>query len=151
MKNTRIFPLMILIVLAFVAGPAMASRTHTMTQGDTLWDLSLRFFGDPSLYPVFLEVNGITNPRTIPTGKMIIVPSYDEIRKIAAEPDPPRRRELISRVQGEAGVTPQPAPTAHPMGRRPIDPRNVTLQRMLTGPKVRGEDLTPEETRIDKR
>jgi hypothetical protein len=93
-----------LVVLAAVlfgfATPAFAAKTYTMKDGDTLWDLSAKFFGDPTLYPVFLEVNRIDNVRTIPTGKVIVVPSVDELKKISSEHDPAKRKALISNVSG---------------------------------------------------
>jgi LysM repeat protein len=138
--------LVLLCAAVLTAAPALAVKTHTMVAGDTLWDLSSQFYGDPTLYPVFLEVNSIDNPRTIPVGKVIIVPSFDEIKKIAAEPDPAKRRDLISRIQGDAGSSTtsnptQPAPGAttytppddrnRPKADWPSEKRDVRFRNMM--------------------
>jgi len=69
-----------------------------MKSGDTLWDLANAEYGDPTLYPIFLEVNKIDNPRKIPVGAQIIIPSPDEIKKISREHDPAKRKELIDNL-----------------------------------------------------
>lgn len=95
----------IIIILAtifinfFIINKSYAVQTYTMKEGDTLWDLAAKFYGDPRLYPIFLEVNDITNPRRIPTGKVIIVPSYNELKKIQNEPDPQKRKQMIQNLR----------------------------------------------------
>ncbi|HNV72602.1 MAG TPA: hypothetical protein PKO06_23035, partial [Candidatus Ozemobacteraceae bacterium] len=54
---------------------------------------------------VFLELNFIENPRTIPTGTVILVPTMDEMQKIAKEKDANRRKELMNNIrQGTPGA-----------------------------------------------
>lgn len=91
--------LLVALILLAAATPSFAAKTYTMKDGDTLWELAQRFYGDPTLYPVFLEVNQISNPRTIPTGKVITVPNFDDMKKIANEPDPAKRKALITQAQ----------------------------------------------------
>lgn len=101
--NRAGFCSLVLITLLFACtGQVAAVQTHTMAKGDTLWDLSAKYYGDPTLYPIFLECNNIQNPRTIPTGKVIVVPSYAELKEIAGELDQKRREKLISQIQGQA-------------------------------------------------
>jgi len=90
---------MVVAAVLMAAAPSFAAKTYTMKDGDTLWELAQRFYGDPTLYPVFLEVNQISNPRTIPVGKVITVPSFDDMKKIANEPDPTKRKALITAAQ----------------------------------------------------
>ncbi|RCK79156.1 MAG: hypothetical protein OZSIB_0270 [Candidatus Ozemobacter sibiricus] len=158
----------VLVIMALAAGfslaaigPALAMKTYTMQEGDTLWDLSSKFYGDPTLYPVFLEVNDIANPRTIPVGKVILVPSYDEMKKIAQEPDPEKRKKLITQITGGSApadpVAPPPATTdpAKPPSKPstgPVDPKEVSLKKILEGPTTTGDkieklDTPPENAR----
>jgi len=176
MKKSTVSILIAFVAVGFILGsalPSWAVKTYTMKSGDTLWDLSQKFFGDPTLYPIFLEVNDIDNPRTIPTGREIIVPNYDEMKKIAQEPDPEKRKTLIKNVTG--GVSPATTTTTTtttsssssgsssgssvggssdpnnpsiPSG--PIDPKDVTFGKILEGPGVSGDKIrkvnTPQES-----
>ena len=170
MNNQRWSVFLVILATGFVlaAGPAaLAMRTYEMQQGDTLWDLSAKFYGDPTLYPVFLEVNDIANPRTIPVGREIVVPSYDEMKKIAQEPDPDKRKAMIKQVTG--GVTPSnPSSSTSSSSSssssstaegtnvnqepsRPIDPKDVSLRKILEGPSVSGDKLKKVETSPESR
>ncbi len=100
-KNPLVF-LTVVFAILFLSNPVLAQKTYTMKSGDTLWELSNKFYGDPTLYPIFLEVNNITNPRTIPTGKVIIVPNVDEIKKISREFDAAKRKDLIANISGSS-------------------------------------------------
>ncbi len=96
---------MVLVLTLVVEVPLMAATTYTFKDGDTLWDLAMKFFKDPTLFFVFLELNFIKNPRTIPTGTVILVPTMDEMQKIAKEKDPTRRKELMNSIrQGTPGA-----------------------------------------------
>ncbi len=150
-----------LFIVALAAGlslaaivPAHAMKTYTMKEGDTLWDLSSKFYGDPTLYPVFLEVNDIANPRTIPVGKEILVPNYDEMKKIAQEPDPEKRKKLITQITGgSAPADPvAPPPTTDPAkppskpSTGPIDPKVVSMKKILEGPATTGDKIEKLDT-----
>lgn len=165
MKTRSVQRALILACVFFLifAGPVLAVKTHTMVQGDTLWDLSAKFYGDPTLYPIFLECNSISNPRTIPVGKVIVIPSYDEIKKIAAESDSQRRKELISKIQGDADSAnaassgsaknkPAPTPPTDDPNRqnlyrsdRAINPDDVSFGKMLNK-KIDPEAIKQVET-----
>lgn len=96
---------LILMLSIVVEVPLMAATTYTFKDGDTLWDLAMKFFKDPTLFFVFLELNFIKNPRTIPTGTVILVPTMDEMQKIAKEKDANRRKELMNNIrQGTPGA-----------------------------------------------
>lgn len=100
-KNPIVF-LTVVFACLLLSSPAFAQKTYTMKAGDTLWELSNKFYGDPTLYPIFLECNKIDNPRAIPIGKTIIVPNVDEIKKISREHDAAKRQELINQISGKA-------------------------------------------------
>ena len=87
-----------LFVLSF-SGLALAG-THTVKRGDTLWDMAGKYYGDPTLYTLIAEVNGVTNPRTILDGTVLVIPSKSDMQAIQAETDTTKRQELIK----QAGV-----------------------------------------------
>lgn len=156
----------VLLFMLFVPVLAMAwggPATYKMKEGDTLWDLSARHYGDPTLYPIFLEVNNISNVRTIPIGTEIIIPSVSEIQKISREHDPQKRKELIDKIQGDSGVS---KPSDDPLDKPLIEnnssnpssssskssytpkpgPVKFSFQDVLEGPNVKGEELKEVKT-----
>lgn len=150
-KNVIPFVLILWLVI-FIANSGYAAETYTLQAGDTLWDLSSKFYGDPTLYPVFMEVNDITNVRSLPSGSEILVPSYDELKKIAAETDPEKKKELINKAKSSAGASkkdneqpPKELPkeyadqTASPPAE--IDPDKATMKNILEGPQGSPEEL----------
>ena len=46
-----------------------------INSGDTLWDIAHRKLGDPLRYPELQKINNITDPRRIPSGRVIQVPT----------------------------------------------------------------------------
>lgn len=138
-------------------GLALGAKTYQIKQGDTLWDLSNKFYGDPFLYSVFLEVNDIDNPRAMLVGDTIIVPSVDEMRKVSSESDPERRKSLIRNAQGNQSSALSSSPNASskappklkPNGEKgnpgeeskKIDPKKVSFSNVLSGPRVPGNRL----------
>jgi|GEM_PF-5560007 len=96
-------PLMVFVLIVWgiaCAGMLFAAETYTMKKGDTLWDLAATKLKDPTLYPVFLELNNISNPRTISVGTVIIMPSEDEAKQLAKLPNPADRKELAKKLFG---------------------------------------------------
>ena len=141
----------LILGIVIVASPMVeAAKTYTMKKGDTLWDLAAKNYGDPTLYPVFLEVNNIDNPRTIPTGKQIIIPGFDEIKKVANEIDPRRRKELIDQMGKNMPAEPKDnepsGNTATKDDEEKYEPVTVksgdtTMRSILNGPSVSGKLL----------
>ncbi|HOY65467.1 MAG TPA: LysM peptidoglycan-binding domain-containing protein [Candidatus Ozemobacteraceae bacterium] len=157
-RNTRTNPLPALLLLAIAliaACPAFAAnKTYTMKDGDTLWDLSAKYYNDPTLYPVFLEVNNIDNPRMIPVGKVIIIPSFEEMKKVANEPDPAKRQSMVKSLSGgspidNGGSSPvkpmNPSDTEDPEEKVAIDAGSVSITNVLGGKK-----LDPKKVKDDK-
>lgn len=141
--------LMLVLFASLVATlPALAGTTYTMKEGDTLWELSAKFYNDPTLYPVFLEVNNIDNPRMIPVGREIIIPSFDDMKKVAQEVDPAKRKSLISKLSSNSGSSSSSGsktdsgskkePLKDEDGRelKPVDPKSVSILKILGGKKV---------------
>ncbi|MEV0034068.1 LysM peptidoglycan-binding domain-containing protein [Nocardia sp. NPDC050793] len=70
-------------VLVIPERPGGSRRTHTMRDGDTLFALARRFYGNAELWPVIAQANDIDDPNTIPTGKVIVIP---DLSPTAVEP-----------------------------------------------------------------
>lgn len=65
--------------------PADMPETHTVIEGDTLWDITERYYGDPYAWPRVWSYNpDITNPHWIYPGSEIrLRPGDDEVVKVA--------------------------------------------------------------------
>ena len=53
------------------------TKTYTIKQGDSLWAISSRQYGDPALWRRIADKNNIENPRLIETGREIIIPPLE--------------------------------------------------------------------------
>lgn len=146
----KIVSLLIVSGVILFSTTAFAAKTHTFREGDTLWELAAKHYGDPTLYPVLLEVNGIDNPRTIQNGKVIIIPDKDDMRRIANENDPEKKKELIASATGSSNVPPQGDPNDSDKPQSPdqvsrtgdaIDPEETGFTKILAGPKVTADKL----------
>ncbi|MFW6180178.1 MAG: LysM peptidoglycan-binding domain-containing protein [Spirochaetota bacterium] len=51
-----------------------AAEAYRIRPGDTMWDLSGRFYGDPLLYPSLARYNRIYNPDLIISGDSLLLP-----------------------------------------------------------------------------
>ena len=121
------FMMVMVAAVSIASSPGFAAKTHTMKKGDTLWQLAQRFYGDPTIYPVFLEVNQISNPRTIQTGKVITVPNIDDMKNIAKESDPAKRQALISAARSGSPSSPSNKTSSGSYSAR-------SMEKILEGP-----------------
>jgi LysM repeat protein len=154
MKKITMFLLIALFLV--VSQQARAVTTHTFTSGDTLWELAAKHYGDPTLYPVFMAVNNIDNPRTIPNGKVIIIPDKKDLENIAQETDPDKKQELINQVPGgqNSFVPPTPAGNGNDntsadavsRGGEKVNPNDTSFSNILQGPKVSPDKLIKLES-----
>ncbi len=61
-----------------VANPLNSPDTtkyHTVKQGDSLWALAAAEYGDPGQWRSIAAANGMTNPRALRAGEMLVVPA----------------------------------------------------------------------------
>lgn len=49
-------------------------RQRTVTEGDTLWELSKQEYGDPTKWRQIADENGVENPRTLQPGTTLTIP-----------------------------------------------------------------------------
>ena len=54
--------------------PTPPARTHTVVQGETLWSIAARAYGDGKKWKLIAEANGITDPSKVPVGKVLTIP-----------------------------------------------------------------------------
>lgn len=62
----------------FVANPLNSPDTtkyHTVREGDSLWSLAAKEYGDAGQWRAIAEANGIPNPRRLRTGETLVVPA----------------------------------------------------------------------------
>lgn len=78
-----------------------AASTHTVKSGDTLWAMAQKYYGDPTLYTIIAEVNGVTNPRTIQNGTVLVIPNKNDMEAIKNESDSAKRKQLIEQAGGK--------------------------------------------------
>ena len=140
-------------VFTMIAANANAATVHEFKQGDTLWELSAKYYGDPELYPILLEVNGINNPRTIQNGKKILIPTKDDLKKVAKEKNPSARKRLIKEAVGlgaASSATSKKEKTTVAPSENQADSvsrtgkkitGSVSFKNILKGPKVSADKL----------
>jgi len=144
----KIVLLSLLFVICLMNHSLSAATTHKFGEGDTLWDLAAKYYGDPTLYPILLEVNGIDNPRTILNGTIIIIPNKDDMKAIANETDNDRKKALLVKVGAKTGggrATDKPKKEQGPADEASrtgeVDPNETSFTNILKGPKVAPEKL----------
>lgn len=54
--------------------PELTPRTYTVVEGDTLWDIAERFYGDLSNYQAIADASGISSPDEIQPGQELTIP-----------------------------------------------------------------------------
>ena len=62
----------------FVANPLNSPDTtkyHTVRQGDSLWSLAAEEYGDAKQWRAIAAANGLSNPRRLRPGEMLVVPA----------------------------------------------------------------------------
>lgn len=53
------------------------TKVYVTKQGDSLWSIAYREYGDPTLWRYIADKNGIYDPRLLETGMELIIPSVE--------------------------------------------------------------------------
>ena len=66
---------------------AQGTQLHIIVRGDTLWDLSNRYFNNPFLWPQLWDANRyIENPHLIYPGDPLVLPQFEVLREPQVPP-----------------------------------------------------------------
>lgn len=142
--------LLFLTSLSIMTNSVDAATLHTIKDGDTLWELAAKHYGDPTLYSLLLQVNNIDNPRTILNGTVIVIPDKNDMKAIANEKDPERKKALIAQAGAKTGPSNNPKDSDKPQGSSSpdqvsrggeVDPDETSFTNILKGPKVSPDKL----------
>jgi len=141
-----LFIIGIIISFGFVLYPLAQEKKegeeiYTIKQGDTLWDISAKFFKDPFLWPKLWQRNPyITNPHWIYPGQPVrIVPAEELMKEVPkevakepeikkAEPTPAEEKPPLAEAKPEAEPEAKPAevkPELKPVEVKPVEERPV--------------------------
>ena len=107
---------------------------YIVKEGDTLWDISQKFYGDPFLWPrLWYQNQYVTNPHYIYPGDRIRLYPYKVLIEIEEETKPPATAEVKPLPQPPVEEVPPPLP--------PIP----EIVRLVSYPEVRSAGfITPE-------
>ncbi len=59
----------------------LEGKIHYIRWGDNLWNICIKYYGDPWYYPSLAEVNEIKKPRLIYAGTTIIIPQKSDLKR----------------------------------------------------------------------
>ena len=97
-------------------------RLHTVTRGDTLWDVSAAYLGTPWVWPsVWTDNHAITNPHLIRPGDRIWI-TADEMRVVSDDEADAFLERLV-----EAPAAPETDIAAEEMGEEPAPQAEETI------------------------
>lgn len=54
------------------------TRAYTIKQGDNLWGIAAKMYGDPAFWRPIADKNAIENPRILNAGKIIVIPPLEK-------------------------------------------------------------------------
>lgn len=69
---------------------------HNLQRGETLWSLSRTYYGDPSFHRDLQRINNIADPRKIPDGTPIKLPSRETMQAYRNAASEQERQQILA-------------------------------------------------------
>ncbi|HEV8599918.1 MAG TPA: LysM peptidoglycan-binding domain-containing protein [Gemmatimonadales bacterium] len=140
MQRTTIYRSSFALVLALAVPavfPAQSAKpsAHTVKKGDTLWDVSKAYLGDPFLWPQIYKLNTdvVEDPHWIYPGEVLKLAASPGQTAVPAEDTPPPARveepQPAPLPQPEVVDTPPPAAAIQVVGETKIQEQGMELFR----------------------
>ena len=82
-----VMALIVCVLLGLMIAPfvsAQDNETYTVRNGDTLWDISKKFYEDPYLWPALWALNQdrMANPHQLTVGDVLVIYQKEELEKV---------------------------------------------------------------------